>query len=472
MTTTEARPARSSVGYKDLRGYLEKLEAAGLLKHITAEVELKHEIGAICAVSFERQGPALIFDNIKGYAGKPLVTNIISTVDQLAIAFNTAPDADEIYRVVVDGMNNRLPSVTVATGPCKDDKHTGDAINLYELPTPVWHELDRGPYIGTTAGNVTRDPATGQLNLGTYRCMIVDKNTLTVAGVGTDRVVEANEAKGQTTPIAIVLGMDPLLTLASGTPVPVDEHGYMEYEAAGAWRGSPTELVKCETSDLLVPANAEYIIEGEIRPGERLPEGPHGEATGFYGQNDNAKVIHVTCVTHRKKSIAYGLICLLEEDYPRWIFRSGSFLHTLIRKSGLTSVKEAFFPEIGGWGWGFGIIRADIESADEPKRIIEAAWDIAPNRWFVVVDSDCDIRDWNEVMWRVVSAVEPDQHVWTGPLSPYGQRRGEFGFAPPTKAMGIDATFKFKDMTFPPINKVSKELKQKALARFPELGLG
>src|SRR5438552_6758102 len=115
-----------------------------------------------------------------------------------------------------------------------------------------------------------------------------------------------------------MMGMDPLLTLASGCPVPPitdGANGSMEYEAAGAWRGAPTELVKCETSDLLVPAHAEYVIEGEVLPGERIVEGPHGEAAGFYGQNLSAFPIHVKCVTHRRNPIAYGIICLLEEDY-------------------------------------------------------------------------------------------------------------------------------------------------------------
>src|SRR5205807_8316162 len=96
--------------------------------------------------------------------------------------------------------------------------------------------------------------------------------------------VWANEANGYPTPVAIVMGMDPLLTVASGWSVPADSEGMTEYEAAGGWRGRPTELVKCETSDLLVPANAEIVIEGEIAVGDRTPEGPHGESTGFYGQ--------------------------------------------------------------------------------------------------------------------------------------------------------------------------------------------
>ena len=187
--------------------------------------------------------------------------------------------------------------------------------------------------------------------MGTYRSMIYDKNTMSLTGQIAPRIAK-REARGEGTQVAIAIGMDPLLTLASGSPVAVDENGFMEYEAAAAWRGSPTELVKCETSDLLVPANAEYIIEGELIPGERRVEGPHGEAGGFYGQNMEAFVIHVKCITHRRNPINYGIICLLEEDYPRWLFRSGGFQDRIRRDSGLTSIRRAFFP---GWaaqlGW-------------------------------------------------------------------------------------------------------------------------
>lgn len=463
---------KRKVQYKDLRGYMELLENAGLLKRITAEVDLKHEVGAICARSFERQGPALLFENVKGYSGKALVSNIISTLDQLAIAFNTEPDADRIYDLVTDGMAHRLASVEVPTGPCKEDKHQGEAVNLYEMPTPWWHELDGGAYIGTAAGVITRDPKTGVLNMGTYRCMIADKNTILISGQ-VNRHVEAYEAMGKPTPVAIAVGMDPLLTLASGSPVPTDANGHMEYEAAGAWRGTPTELVKCETNDLLVPAQAEYIIEGEIPIGARAVEGPHGEAAGFYGQNFKAPVMNVTCVTHRKNPINYGIICLLEEDYPRWIFRSGSCLYRLKHEMEMSSVKSVYFPEIGGRGWGLAVVSADIKDADEPKRIIEATWEIVPHRWVIVVDEDCDVRSWPEVIWRACTSADPDRDILKGPEKAIPDiRRSEMDIdSEVPRPIGIDATFKFKFSKIPPINKVSKELMSQVASRWTELGL-
>lgn len=467
------------VDYKDMREYMQILEQKGLLMHVTAPVDLEHEVGAILTRSLERKGPAIVFDNIKGYEGKPLVSNIISTVDQLAVAFNCEPDPDTMYAIIVDGHNNRIASLNVETGPCKEVIATGDDIDLYEMPTPYWHELDGGQYIGTAAGVITRDPDTGIINMGTYRAMIVDRNHLTISGQLRNHVMR-NDAQGKPTPVAIAIGMDPLLCLASGSPVPVDENGHMEYEAAGAWRGAPTELIRCETNDLMVPAQSEYIIEGEIPANTTHVEGPHGEAGGFYGQNLEASLMTVHCITHRQNPINYGVICLLEEDYPRWLFRSGSFEARIKNESGLTSIRHAYFPEIGGRSWGAAIIAAEINDPEEPLRIIDAAWKITPNRWVIVVDEDCDIRNWNDVTWRIVTNVRWDQDFVKGKAyhPDMGQTQGRRGrnieydidsdIPDPT---GINASFKFKFDSLPPINKSSREYMAKIAARWQELGL-
>ncbi len=475
--------SKAGVQYKDLREYLKLLESAGLLHRIKAEVDLHDEIGAITARSLERGGPALFFENIKGYPGKPLVSNIISSTKQLAITFNTEADEEMIHQRVVDGMNQRIASVVGSTGPCKEVIVKGDDIDIYMIPTPHWHEYDGGQYLGTTAGIVTRDPVTGFLNMGSYRAMIKDKQTLSMAGGlrgrdsntgpgGGDHILDY-EKEGYAAPIAIVMGMDPLLTLASGSPVRPSADGVegsMEYEAAAGWRGAPTEVVRCETSDLLVPAHAEMIIEGEVIPHARTEEGPHGESTGFYGENKSAFVIKIKCITHRRNPITYGLICQRVEDYPRQLLRSGSIQARVIQKSQMTNIKEVYFPEVGRHG--MLIVSAEIRDKEDPKRIMEAIWDTEAWRWVIVVDEDCNVRDWEEVMWRVVSAVEPEKDVIMGKVFPPTRRSGaEVDFDPPSRGMGIDATMKFKETKFPPVNKVRVELMDKAAARWKEFGL-
>jgi UbiD family decarboxylase len=478
-------PNTRSVEYTDMREYLALLEAEGLLHRITAEVDPEIELGAVTALSLEKKGPALVFENVKGYAGMPLVTNIISTTEQLAIAFNSEPDEETIHHRVVDGLSNRIPSVTLPTGPCKDVIITGDDIDIDMIPTPLWHEHDGGRYLGTTAGLVSRDPLTGTLNMGAYRVMIKDKKTLSWSGGlrgrnsssgpgGGDHILD-NEAAGNPTPIAIVMGMDPLLTLANGSPVPPGADGVegsMEYEAAGGWRGAPTELVKCETNDLLVPAHAEMVIEGEVVPNVRTEEGPHGESTGFYGENKSAFVVNITCITHRKDPITYGLICQRVEDYPRQLLRSGSIQSRVIQKTGFTNIKQVYFPEVGRHG--MLIVAAEIRDKEDPRRIMEGIWQDTGERWrwVIVVDEDCNVRDWDEVMWRGAAAAQPETDVIMGKKHPPRERaRAEVDFDPPLCGMGIDATLRFKDAEFPPVNKVSSAVTEKVAARWKEFGL-
>src|SRR5437870_10000486 len=477
MAATESPETRTG-GYEDMRSYMAALEERGLLKHVTVEVDLKHEIGAIAARSLEQEGPALVFENIKGYSGMPLVVNLVSNNQQLGVAFGTEPDEAKIYEKLVFGMRNRIPSRIRQTGPVKEEVHKGDEVDLFKFPTPWWHEHDGGQYIATTAGLITRDPDTGNLNMGSYRCMIKDKTTLSWAGglrgrnnpSGGDHIL-MNEEQGKPTPIAIVLGMDPYLSLATGSPVPPDEEGQTEYEAAGAWRGAATELVKCETNDLLVPANAEIVLEGEAIPNARTEEGPHGESTGFYGENKQAFVIKINCVTHRRNPVSYGLICQLIEDYPRQLFRSGSFLTRLVKATGMDNIREAYFPEVGRMG--MMIVSAAIRDKDDPKRIMDAVWALDRWRWVIVVDDDCDVRNWNDVMWRVVSAADPDRgRVIEGKQHEARESRtDEADYDPPRRGMGIDATMRFKDTKFPRVNKVSRELMNRVAARWPELGL-
>lgn len=481
-TISQSRPR---VQYDDLRGYLKLLEQAGLLTRVTAEVDPKYEIGAICARALDRGGPGILFENVKGYPGMPLVSNIMYNVEQLAIAFGMEPDENKIYERAVQGLENRLPSEIVATGPCKEAIVSGDAVDISMFPTPWWHELDGGQFIGTTGGCVTRDPNTGFHNMGSYRVMIKSKNELSfsIGGrpgggsskggpgdpCGADHIL-ANEKRGLPTPIALVLGMDPLLTLASGSAAPIDGNGYAEYEVAGGWRGAPTQLVKCETSDLLVPANAEIIVEGEVPPGVRTHEGPHGESTGFYGESSSAFLATITCITYRKNPISYGLICRIFEDYPRTILRSGSYQSFLAERSGLDNITQVYMPEIGRVA--MCIVAAKITSPDQPKKIMDATWEHIRARWVIVVDDDCDVRNWNDVMWRVCAAAEPTKgEVIMGPELRVRARGTDMDFVPPLCGMGIDATMQCKDAKFPPVNVVGRELMANVAARWRELGL-
>ena len=492
MTTSGKR---GRVPYDDLRGYMQLLEEHGMLKRITAEVDSSNgELGAICYRDLVKDGPGLLFENIKGYEGMPLAANIMYREDQLALALNGDANWESLRDIIQEGMNERMPAKEVPTGPVKDVVILGEDVDVDMFPTPLWHEEDGGRYIGTTAGFVTKDPKTGIHNVGQYRSMIIDKNTTTVEIMGDWDVgatppqgsnyggtgdrngathILENEAQGLSTPCAIVLGMDPLLTLSAGTAIPADERGLAEYDAAGAWAGRPVDLVKCETSDLLVPANAEIVLEGEVVPGERVNDGPHGESTGFYNQHPSTFKVRITAITHRKNPISFGLTCGRIEDYPRPLMRSNTLLKVLIEKSGMTNLKEVFFPDAGRSG--FLIIRAKITSPEQPKQIIDAAYEHMRYRWVIVVDEDCDVRDWNDVLWRIVSSVIPDRDMFRGREYKFATPHpGSVEFVPPTYGMGFDATFGFKEYEHPRpgVAQPSMGMMQHVAGRWRELGLG
>ncbi|GEM_PF-176567 len=496
--SSSAKSNEACTIYKDLRGYLTLLERAGLLKRVKAQVDLKHEIGAISARSLDRKGPGLVFENIKGFEGMPVVANILSTTEQVAIAFGTEPNDRKICAAIEKGMANPIPPRVVESGPCQEVVHSGAEASVHAFPTPWWHEGDGGQYLGTTAGVITADPETGYINMGLYRVMIKDKNTLTVKIKGSHPIGEVatawqgrhgghvhifkNEAQGKATPVAVAIGMDPLLTYVGAQGVPSEEFKHAEYAVAGAWRKEPVDLVRCRTSDLLVPAWAEMIIEGEVLPNERAKEGPHGESQGFYDGVDRAFVIKVKCITHRKNPVIYGLICRPQEDYPKFLF-SGVLGEKL---KGVDAIKEVYVPEAIGGGLGLmAIVAAKVESPDDVAKVIQAVHN-APGeslrkkpRWLIIVDEECDVKDWNDVMWRVALAVMPDKDVRIGPRTdPISHEPLAAMHHNVSSSIVIDATFRSKktivdgrEVGFPRVNRVSKELRSKVEGRWKEYGL-
>ncbi len=485
--------ARTKVGNVDLRGYVASLEDAGLLKRITVEVNLKHELGAISALNMDRNGPALLFENIKGYPGHSLVTNLMDSPEKLALGFGTAPDGRAIIRKIRESKEKLIPPVVVETGLCQEEVHTGHDVDLYEFPTPWWHEGDGGQYIGTTAAVITADADTGHTNYGLYRAMIKDKQNLTLnargrpfgetpRGYGTAMHIFQNEVNGRPTPIALALGMDPRLTYSGAQSVPSQEYPHAEYALAGALGGEAVPLVRCVTNpSLLVPAYAEIIIEGEVMPGVRTTEGPHGESPGFYSHSDLAFLMKVTCITHRKKPLSYGLICRQHEDYPKWLF-TDAFRES---NSHIEQITDMYIPDhVGASHALMAVIGVRVNSPEEVDYVIQnlrgapEAYGSRMPRWTILVDEDCDIRDWDDVLWRVMQGVMPDVHMRIGPRdrpSPHDPLTDLYGGK--TSSVVIDATFRAKRgpggeiVRFKPVNKVTNDLKAQVLSRWKEFGL-
>ncbi len=297
--------------FSDLREFIARLEAGGQLQRVKRQVDWHLELGHVAKLNEQRTGPALLFEDVKGYPGKPVFTSALTARERVALALDMPTQTRflDIARTWVERINTtRVPPRTVAWGPCKEHVFTGGEANLLSLPAPWFNPRDGGRYIGTACYVVSRSLDTGRLNLGTYRVVIIDERTAGIQMIkGKDGEIDLRgyAARKQPMPVALVIGSDPSLFLCSSTMFPLTES---EYEIAGALRGEPVDVVKAETSDLLVPATAEIVIEGDIVPGDLLPEGPFGEYTGYYSGAGHfpRECIRVTAITHRSNPILWA----------------------------------------------------------------------------------------------------------------------------------------------------------------------
>src|SRR5881397_3686784 len=272
------------MAYKDLREYLAALEVRGKLHHVKKEVDPNWEVAAVIRRVFQRippaRRPAVMFEHVKGHR-MPLVAGILGASPEVyALALETTVDqiADKWSRA----QSHPIPPVRVKTGPVKDVIQTGERIDATALPLCLWtRDQDPAPYV-TGPCVISVDPETGERNMGTYRLMLKGPRKFGLFLSTTWRDMYAhlmkNERKGNPTPCAVVIGCDPPVPLTSVARIRGDELG-----VAGALRGEPLEVVKCETNDLEVPAHAEIVIEGFVPAGVREHEGPFGEYTGVVG---------------------------------------------------------------------------------------------------------------------------------------------------------------------------------------------
>ncbi len=294
--------------WNDTREFIEVLRASGDLLVINEAVSWDLELGAISRLACERDAPAIWFTRIADYPEEHTVfVNPLATWRRVAIALGLAPEAavKEIYREYERRESRLIPPVEVKTGPCKEVILRGDQVDLFGFPAPMLHEGDGGRYIGTWDLVVSHDPGTNWTNWGIYRFMLHGARTLTGFPRPTSHLGKVFQehfvSKGEPMPVAIVIGADPLSHLAASATYRL---GGDETALAGALRGAPVEVVRCETSELLVPATAEIVLEGEILPDRVALEGPYGEYPGYRtGEMGDGILCRITAITHRHRPI-------------------------------------------------------------------------------------------------------------------------------------------------------------------------
>lgn len=404
--------------FKDLREFISKLEKEGEAVRIKEEVDWNLEAGAMIRRSNEARLPAPFFQKVKDYpTGFRLLGEVLGNQKRIAIAMDM--DADTPTKHIIEEYLHRkqhpIRPIVVNDGPCKENIQVGDEVDLLRFPVPMVHEGDGGRYVGTFHLTICKHLRRDWVNWGMYRHMLHNGNTVAIQACGPYchvlRVLnESWKPINKPMEIAIAIGVEPLSTLCAATPIP---YGVSEVDIAGGLRGEPVELVKCETVDLLVPATAEIVIEGEVGLDETMEEGPFGEFTGYMGgHREQRPVIHVKAATHRNSPI----LTVGNEGMPSTnthaiasITWAGEFFELLTTQGfPVTGVSE--FIE-GVQTVAVVAIKPETCRADEIAYAIWSSRAGASTPYVIVVDDEVDPFNLGEVFHAIITKCHPSRGI-------------------------------------------------------------
>ncbi len=457
------------MAFKDNRDYIKALAENNELVTVEQEVDWDLEVGAILRRIYETGGPAALFQKVKDYPGHRMVGALVSSYKKLAIALGLDPATpiralQDYYLEKMEAPGIEPVLVDKASAPCKQNTLLGDDADLFKLPAPMIYDGQGGRYIGTWHVVVTEDPDTHEPNWGTYRQMAWDGKTIAAmifpfSGAG--RVFHGKYVpKNQPMPFATVIGLEPICCMAGVTATDIPEPEY-----AGRFRGEPVELVKCETSDLQVPAYAEIIIEGELVPGVSLEEGPFGEYSGHSTGLRSGKIVcRVKAITHRDNSILTlsPLGYPVDETHLIFSFTMASEGKKFLQREKLP-IKDVFvIPESAGHCLAVSV---EHTSSVIPHRIAHTCWNnLGPwcPPYVVVVDADIDVFDLKDVLYAIVQRCHPIRGIRSNTWPLFAQPICPFS-SPAERREGPQARALF-DCTFPA--EWSREVDRPFLVRF------
>jgi UbiD family decarboxylase len=462
--------------YRDMREFLKALEEKGKLRRIRKAVDHTWELACVARWMFqalpEPERFGLLFDHIKGSKIRVMTAVLGASSETYAIALETTPD--KINEKWEQSLRNPIPAREIDSGPSQEVVYTGDQVDLGKIPIPTWTPgKDAAPYLSCIT--ISRDADTGIQNMATYRAMVKDRNHLAV-NIPPARhgylCYESYMTKGKPAPFAWVVAAEPVVHLAAVANVP---YGVDEVTVAGGLKGTPVEMVKAKTVDLLVPAHAEFIIECEFRPGDNGPEGPFGEFAGYMGPLGEKPIATVTAITHRKDPIFYGYISQMppsESTTIQSLSNSGLILK-MLHDLGYNSVQDVYIDLTYGGLLAHGIVSMKPQYPGHAKRVGRTVANETALKRVTVVDEDVDIRDPMHMDWALNSRMNPQHdiliidNVFTSAiLDPTVRVRD--GETELSSKVIIDATEKGKpgEFSLPP-----KELMMRALEAWREIGL-
>ncbi len=482
------------MAYTDLREFIRALDRAGELKRIPFPVDPVLEITEFADRAVKSGGPALLFEKPVG-SQFPVLINAFASERRMEIALEVdsvetvaGRIAEYLQMQMPQGMIGKLKMLpkladmgkffpkTVSSGPCKEViQHEG--FSLAEIPVLHCWPLDAGRFI-TLPLVFTKNPETGKRNCGMYRMQIFDERTTGMhwqthkQGAAHYRHL-LKEGKSARMPVAVAIGADPATMYSAILPMPPEIDEMM---IAGFLRRKPVEMVKCETCDIEVPAQAEIVLEGYVELGETRTEGPFGDHTGFYSLEDDYPVFHLTCVTRRKKPVYAATIVGRPpmEDY--YMGKAIERIFLPLMRLQLPEVRDMAMPAEGVF---HNLMLVSIRKSypGHARKVMHAIWGLGQamfTKCIVVVDEDVDVQNHSEVAWRALNNIDPERDIELvkGPVDSldHSSRLPDFG-----SKMGVDATRKWPAEGFgrpwPKVIEMTGDVKARVDALWRKAGL-
>lgn len=475
---------RPVLAYKDLREWLTEAERLGEVR-VVKGLDTEEEIGMAAEVVMgSDEADCVVFDDIKGYepGWRVLVNFFGAKRKNMTLGFSTELDklqlSEAYYKAQFKGLTP-IPHEVVDTGPVMENVMEGADVDLSKFPTPFWHPDDGGHYIGTGGYDVTVDPDTGWMNIGSHRVMVHDKMTVGYC-ISLDKHGYNHRDKyldrGERMPTVIVVGGDPMTFLTSRTEMP---QGVFEYDIVGAMRGEALKVICGRHTGIPFPADAEIVLEGFVDPEDRRVEGPFGEWTGYYDSNIRpAPAMQVEAIYHRNIPIILGCPPQHPPDELcryRAVTRS-AMLRAEIQKAGVPDVTAAWAHEVGNSRLLLAVsIKQRYPGHSKQAGHVAAMCNVGAyaGRYVIVTDEDVDVSNLQELTWAMLTRSDPATSIdiikgaWSTPqdprIPPWEKEKGNMTSS---RAL-IDACrpYHWRDQ-YPTVNAPSPEMARKARERF------
>ena len=485
--------------YKDLRDFISQLESQGELKRITTEVDPNLEMTEICDRVLRAGGPALLFENPKGF-DTPVLGNLFGTPERVAMGMgeSSVTALREVGKLLASlkepsppkGIKDAISAIPkykkvldmapkkIKKANCQAVVIEGDDVDLAKMPIQTCWPEDAAPLI-TWGLVITKGPNKSRQNLGIYRQQVIGKNRvimrwLSHRGGALDFREWQETHPGEPFPIAVALGADPATILGAVTPVP---DTLSEYAFAGLLRGSRTEVTKCIGSDLQVPASAEYVLEGYLYPDDMADEGPYGDHTGYYNEVERFPVFTIERITHRKDPIYHSTYTGRPPDEPAMLGVALNEVFVPILQKQFPEITDFYLPP-EGCSYRMAVVSMKKQYPGHAKRVMMGVWSFLRQfmytKFVIVVDDDINTRDWNDVIWAMTTRMDPARDTTTIENTPIDY----LDFASPVSGlgskMGFDATNKWQGETDREWGKpiiMDEAVKQRVDDIWDELGL-